>query len=164
MTLTQRIIDTPVGPVTLVATDHAVVGVYFAEHKRRPDLGAVPQGDAGGANAANSALDAAAVAFADYFAGKAPGVNLPATAQGTDFQRQVWAALRDIPAGETRTYAQIADAIGRPTAVRAVAQAIGANPLSIAVPCHRVVGSDGSITGYAGGVDRKRWLLDHERR
>jgi methylated-DNA-[protein]-cysteine S-methyltransferase len=70
--------------------------------------------------------------------------------------------LSRIPAGETRTYAQIAHAIGRPSAVRAVAGAIGANPLTIAVPCHRVVGSDGSLTGYAGGVERKRWLLDHE--
>lgn len=157
MTLTQRIIDTPVGPVTLIADESAVVGVYFAQHKRRPATEALPAGD-------NDALTAAATAFADYFDGKASGVDLPATASGTDFQRDVWAELRRIPAGETRTYAQIADAIGRPSAVRAVAQAIGANPLSIAVPCHRVVGSDGSITGYAGGVERKRWLLDHERR
>jgi len=157
MTLSQLVIDSPVGPVTLVADDHAVVGVYYAEHKRRPDIDSLPPGDG------NDALAAAAAAFADYFAGKATDVDLPATASGTAFQRDVWEALRTIPAGETRTYAQIADAIGRPTAVRAVAQAIGANPLSIAVPCHRVVGSDGSITGYAGGVERKRWLLDHER-
>ncbi|QYF88227.1 methylated-DNA--[protein]-cysteine S-methyltransferase [Brevundimonas sp. PAMC22021] len=82
---------------------------------------------------------------------------------GTDFQRRVWAALREIPAGETRSYGQLAAAIGQPTAVRAVGLANGANPVGIVTPCHRVIGAGGALTGYAGGVERKRWLLEHER-
>ena len=81
---------------------------------------------------------------------------------GTDFQRSVWKALRDIPAGETRSYGQLAAAIGAPRAVRAVGLANGANPVGVIVPCHRVIGSSGKLTGYAGGVERKRWLLAHE--
>ena len=83
---------------------------------------------------------------------------------GTEFQRRVWAALRDIPAGETRSYGQLAAAIGQPTAVRAVGLANGANPVGIVTPCHRVIGAGGALTGYAGGVERKRWLLEHERK
>lgn len=81
---------------------------------------------------------------------------------GTDFQRSVWKALRDIPAGETRTYGQLAAAIGAPRAVRAVGLANGANPVGVIVPCHRVIGANGTLTGYAGGLERKRWLLAHE--
>ena len=81
---------------------------------------------------------------------------------GTEFQQRVWSALRDIPAGTTRTYAQLAASIGRPSASRAVGHANGRNPVSIVIPCHRLIGSDGSLTGYAGGLARKRWLLQHE--
>lgn len=88
---------------------------------------------------------------------------LPVETAGTPFQREVWRALRDIPAGTTTTYAQLAERISRPKAVRAVGAANGANPVSIVVPCHRVVGANASLTGYAGGLERKRWLLDHER-
>jgi methylated-DNA-[protein]-cysteine S-methyltransferase len=154
----QRLIDSPLGPITLIASDTAVLGVYFAEHKRRPATGDLPQ------PANHPALDAAEAAFAEYFAGTANGVELPPVTTGTAFQREVWAQLREIPPGTTWTYAQVAANIGKPSAVRAVASAIGANPLSIAVPCHRVVGSDGSITGYAGGVARKQWLLNHEQK
>ncbi|MCB1636104.1 MAG: methylated-DNA--[protein]-cysteine S-methyltransferase, partial [Xanthomonadales bacterium] len=87
---------------------------------------------------------------------------LPVRTAGTAFQREVWSALRQIPRGETRSYAQLATTIGRPSAVRAVAAANGANPISLIVPCHRVIGSDGSLTGYAGGLARKGWLLRHE--
>ena len=83
---------------------------------------------------------------------------------GTDFQRRVWAALREIPSGATTTYGALARAIGRPSAARAVGHANGSNPIALVVPCHRVVGSDGALTGYAGGIERKRWLLEHERR
>ncbi|MBU1538324.1 MAG: methylated-DNA--[protein]-cysteine S-methyltransferase [Alphaproteobacteria bacterium] len=82
---------------------------------------------------------------------------------GTAFQRTVWAALRDIPAGETRSYGQLAAAIGSPRAVRAAGLANGQNPIAVIVPCHRVIGANGTLTGYAGGLERKRWLLDHER-
>ncbi|WP_062463828.1 methylated-DNA--[protein]-cysteine S-methyltransferase [Demequina soli] len=155
-TLARRDIPTPLGPLTLVADDDAMLGAYFADHRRRPAL------DALGEPAAHPVLDASEAAFAAYFAGEAADVPVVDVAAGTPFQREVWTALRAIPAGETWTYAQVAAAIGRPTATRAVAAAIGRNPLTIAVPCHRVVGADGSLTGYAGGIERKKWLIGHE--
>jgi methylated-DNA-[protein]-cysteine S-methyltransferase len=104
-------------------------------------------------------------ALARYFDGEVKAIDrLQVDGAGTDFQRAVWAALREIPCGETRSYAQIAERIGRPKAVRAVGAANGQNPIWLVVPCHRVIGADGSLTGYAGGIDRKRWLLTHERR
>ena len=90
--------------------------------------------------------------------------SLPVSLGGTEFQRHVWGALREIPVGETRSYGELAKAIGNPKAVRAVGLANGANPVAIVVPCHRVIGSDGSLTGFGGGLDRKRWLLTHEAR
>jgi methylated-DNA-[protein]-cysteine S-methyltransferase len=103
-------------------------------------------------------------AFARYFAGEL-GVldSLAVETGGTPFQRQVWQALREIPCGSTVSYGQLAERIGRPTAVRAVGLANGTNPVSVVVPCHRVIGSNGSLTGYGGGLERKRWLLNHER-
>ena len=99
-----------------------------------------------------------------YFAGDLHSIDeLPVEAGGTAFQRAVWRALRDIPCGTTISYAELARRIGRPAAVRAVGLANGANPIGIVVPCHRVIGSNGSLTGYGGGMERKRWLLDHER-
>jgi methylated-DNA-[protein]-cysteine S-methyltransferase len=99
-----------------------------------------------------------------YFAGELSAVGaLRAHTGGTVFQREVWAALRAIPVGETTSYGRLAATIGRPKAVRAVGLANGANPVAIVVPCHRVIGSNASLTGYGGGLDRKRWLLDHER-
>jgi methylated-DNA-[protein]-cysteine S-methyltransferase len=98
-----------------------------------------------------------------YFAGDASALaSVPLRMEGTEFQRAVWTALTHIPLGQTRTYAEIAAQIGRPNAVRAVGLANGSNPISIFVPCHRVIGKDGALTGYAGGVERKRWLLAHE--
>jgi O-6-methylguanine DNA methyltransferase len=99
-----------------------------------------------------------------FFAGEIEAIDaLAVCTGGTDFQRRVWAALRRIPAGTTTSYGQLAAAIGRPDAVRAVGLANGANPIVIAVPCHRVIGADGGLTGYGGGIERKRWLLAHER-
>jgi methylated-DNA-[protein]-cysteine S-methyltransferase len=111
-------------------------------------------------------------AFADartqleaYFAGDLQDFDLPLAAQGTPFQREVWAALREIPFGTTTTYGALARQVGRPLgAARAIGACNGRNPISIVVPCHRVIGSTGNIVGYAGGVDRKRWLLVHEAR
>jgi methylated-DNA-[protein]-cysteine S-methyltransferase len=98
-----------------------------------------------------------------YFAGDAHAIDgLACETAGTPFQRKVWAALREIPAGETRSYAELAARIGHPTAVRAVGLANGANPIGLVVPCHRVIGADGSLTGYGGGLPRKQWLLEHE--
>jgi methylated-DNA-[protein]-cysteine S-methyltransferase len=103
-------------------------------------------------------------AIAAYFAGDLHAIDtLPVQTAGTSFQREVWYALRQIPCGTTISYGQLATQIGRPAAVRAVGLANGANPIGVVVPCHRVIGSNGSLTGYGGGIHRKRWLLDHER-
>lgn len=98
----------------------------------------------------------------EYFAGRRRTFDIPCEPEGTDFQCAVWRAVAEVPYGATATYADIARAVGRPTAVRAVARAIGANPLIIIIPCHRIIGSDGSLTGYAGGLDKKRALLELE--
>lgn len=104
-----------------------------------------------------------ASAIGGYFAGEVHAIdNLPVKTAGTDFQRTVWRALRDIPCGSTVSYGELARRIGRPEAVRAVGLANGANPIGVVVPCHRVIGANGSLTGYGGGMERKRWLLDHE--
>jgi len=109
------------------------------------------------------APEAVRAAVAAYFGGDARAMDgLTVKTGGTDFQRSVWAALRTIPAGETWSYGQLATAIGKPSAVRAVGLANGANPVGVIVPCHRVVGANGTLTGYAGGLERKRWLLAHE--
>ncbi len=113
----------------------------------------VPASNPGGLSAAIRA----------YFAGDLTAIDgLPVATSGTDFERIVWRALRDIPCGETCSYGELASRIDRPTAVRAVGLANGRNPVGIVVPCHRVIGADGSLTGYGGGIDRKRWLLAHE--
>jgi methylated-DNA-[protein]-cysteine S-methyltransferase len=99
-----------------------------------------------------------------YFAGELDAVaSIPVATGGTTFQREVWSALRGIPVGETLSYGALAASIGRPSAVRAVGHANGANPIGVVVPCHRVIGANASLTGYAGGIERKRWLLTHER-
>jgi methylated-DNA-[protein]-cysteine S-methyltransferase len=103
-------------------------------------------------------------AVARYFAGELHAIDpLPVATAGTPFQREVWIALREIPCGTTISYGQLATRLGRPAAVRAVGLANGANPIGVVVPCHRVIGANGSLTGYGGGIERKRWLLDHER-
>lgn len=105
-----------------------------------------------------------ATALKNYFAGELGAIdNLPVQTAGTPFQRAVWRALREIPRGATESYSKLAQRIGRPTAVRAVGLANGSNPIGIVVPCHRVIGANGSLTGYGGGMERKRWLLKHER-
>lgn len=109
-------------------------------------------------------LNALTNAIGTYFAGDLRAIDtLPVQTAGTPFQREVWSALREIACGTTASYAKLAERIGRPTAVRAVGLANGANPIGVIVPCHRVIGSNGSLTGYGGGIERKRWLLKHER-
>ncbi len=108
-------------------------------------------------------LDSAARQLDDFFAGKRRSFSIPLHAAGTDFQRRVWDALQSIPYGTTISYAQLAREVGRPSAVRAIAGAVGANPMSIFVPCHRVIGSDGALTGYAGGLEAKHFLLELEK-
>lgn len=155
-------IGSPLGDLLAVGEDRAggvaLHGLYFAgaPHARR----AVPDG----AREDASAFAGVAAQLAEYFAGTRTSFDLALDARGTEFQRAVWRALVAIPYGETRTYAEIARAIGRPEAVRAVGAANGRNPLSIVVPCHRVVGADGALTGYAGGLANKRRLLEVEAR
>jgi methylated-DNA-[protein]-cysteine S-methyltransferase len=99
----------------------------------------------------------------EYFAGDRDSFDLPVEPEGTEFQRAVWSALAEIPFGETRSYGQIAAAVGRPKAARAVGMANNRNPIAVIVPCHRVIGAGGALVGYAGGIERKTWLLTHER-
>jgi methylated-DNA-[protein]-cysteine S-methyltransferase len=122
-----------------------------------------PGGTGAPGDPADEPFAAAARQLAAYFAGQLTRFSLPLSPRGTEFQRQVWAALQEIPYGQTVTYGQLAADLGRPAASRAVGLANGRNPVSIVVPCHRVIGSDGSLTGYGGGLDRKRYLLDLEQ-
>lgn len=149
---TKTVIDSPVGPLTLVAEDGALAGLYLREHRHAPSLD-LPVGVAPGGVVEQ--LEA-------YFTGESRAFDVPLSVGGTPFQQEAWAALATIPYGETWSYAKLAAEIGRPRAVRAVGLANGRNPVSIVVPCHRVVGADGSLTGYGGGLAAKQWLLDHE--
>ena len=148
--------DSPVGRLRLIAADEGLTGLYFPDHRH------VRNGE-GKAVAGHPVLDQARKELAEYFAGERTEFTTPLAPAsirgGTEFQRQVWAALCAIPHGETRSYGDIARAIGRPSAVRAVGAANGLNPISIFVPCHRVIGGSGSLTGYGGGLEVKRWLL-----
>lgn len=149
-------IDSPLGTLTLVAADGTLSAVYMTDQRYRPDEATFGRSDP-------DAFGHVLTQLAEYFAGERAVFDLPLTLEGTPFQREVWQALREIPYGETRTYGDLAAALGRPNAARAVGLANGRNPLSIVVPCHRLVGSDGSLTGYGGGLERKRYLLDLER-
>lgn len=164
LTLSLDRLPSPLGEILLVAdAAGAVRALDFHDHEERMMR---LLGRHYGTSVLRPGRAPAAVrdALGAYFAGDALALDALTTATGgTDFQRQVWAALRRIPAGETRSYGQLAAAIGRPTAVRAVGLANGANPVGVIVPCHRVIGAGGALTGYAGGVERKRWLLAHER-
>jgi methylated-DNA-[protein]-cysteine S-methyltransferase len=152
----HTIIDSPVGPLTLVGTRDALTGLYMRRQRHRP-----PQDRFGEPDPAPFAE--AIEQLADYFAGRRTEFDLPLAPRGTEFQRRVWAALRQIPYGRTVSYGELAAEIGRPSAARAVGMANGRNPIGIIVPCHRVVGATGDLTGYGGGLDRKRQLLDLER-
>ncbi len=158
----QRYVDvaSPLGLLRLIAREGAIT------HIRLPiDPGPTPDSPAAGGDDPSSAiLREAARQLDEYFVGQRRTFELPLAPEGTPFQRAAWAALTAIPFGETRSYGDQARAIGRPKAVRAVGGANGRNPIAIVVPCHRVIGSDGSLTGYGGGEAAKRWLLAHERR
>ncbi len=157
MHLASATLPSPVGPLTLIADTTGMVAVLW--ENERP--GRVPlDGDVG--SDAMPILQEAKRQFEEYFNGQRQTFDLPLSAKGTPFQRNVWKALTAIPYGTTRTYAEIARKIGRPRAVRAVGAAIGRNPLSILVPCHRVIGSNGKLTGFAGGLPRKAILLKLE--
>jgi methylated-DNA-[protein]-cysteine S-methyltransferase len=155
---THVTLGSPVGPLTLVARDGALVGLYMHAQRHRP--GEAVFGLAGDPEA--EPFTAAASQLSAYFAGELTSFDLPLRPAGTAFQQKVWMALSDIPYGQTITYGELAAGIGSPAASRAVGLANGKNPISIVVPCHRVIGTDGSLTGYGGGLERKRFLLDLE--
>lgn len=152
----HTVIDSPYGPLTLVADDGTLCGLYMSEQRHRPPEETFGARDETPFGAAEEQLTA-------YFAGELTEFILQLRLHGTPFQRSVWEQLTKIPYGETRTYGDLADALGNPNASRAVGLANGRNPVGIIVPCHRVVGSDGSLTGYGGGLERKQRLLDFER-
>jgi methylated-DNA-[protein]-cysteine S-methyltransferase len=154
--VSSRRIDSPVGVLTLFADEHALLGVYFEGHKPAPRVRETL------ANAHASVLDAAARDLDAYFADAAHRFSVRRAPRGTELERAVWAVLARIPRGQTRTYGAIATELGRPGAARAIGSAVARNPLSIVVPCHRVIGASGALTGFAGGLSRKRWLLAHE--
>ena len=153
--MTHMRIDTPIGELTLIARDGALAGLRFPGYDR-----------AGGTistEGTEPVLEAAAAQLREYFAGERTAFDLPLALDGTPFQQEVWRALADIPYGETVSYGEQAKRLGRPDAVRAVGAANGRNPIAIVLPCHRVIGADGSLTGFGGGLETKRRLLDLEQ-
>jgi methylated-DNA-[protein]-cysteine S-methyltransferase len=145
------VLDTPMGPLTVRSTDKGIASIHFGNN--------VPETAAGDSSFGQKASEQ----LGEYFNGKRTRFELPLDVQGTPFQRAVWNELQRIPYGETRSYGEIAKAIGKPGAARAVGMANHDNPIAVVIPCHRVVGSDGSLTGYAGGLHLKARLLSIER-
>lgn len=167
----SRTIDTPVGPLTIIASGVGVRAVLWPDDDegRVPDAANIDLIDRESTDDPESSeqteiLDAAVAQLGEYFAGTRTGFDLALDPVGTDFQQLAWKALRAIPFGRTISYGEQAEQMGDRRKARAVGAANGKNPISIIVPCHRVVGSNGSLTGFAGGIDTKRMLLDHERR
>jgi methylated-DNA-[protein]-cysteine S-methyltransferase len=152
--MTYAVVDSPLGPLTLVAKVGAVAGLYMTDHRHQPTIDG---------HRDDSVLPELREQLAAYFTRDLKEFDVRTAVTGTPFQVRVWTALARIPYGETWSYAQLAREVGSPAAVRAVGLANGKNPVSIVVPCHRVVGSDGSLTGYGGGLARKQQLLELER-
>jgi methylated-DNA-[protein]-cysteine S-methyltransferase len=146
------VVDSPIDPLLLVGDETGLRELQMEPHEPPP-----------GAERDDEALAPVAAQLADYFAGRRLAFDLPLTPVGTAFQQKVWRALRDIPYGRTTTYGEIATGLGQPTASRAVGLANGRNPIAVIVPCHRVIGANGTLTGFGGGLPRMRWLLEHER-
>lgn len=159
MTFAYTIFPSPVGALKLVASDAGLAAILWENDRAdRVPLGAMVE------DRDHPVLVETARQLTAYFAGKSTTFTVLLDFRGTAFQKSVWAALLTIPAGETRSYAEIAAQVGRPTAFRAVGAANGKNPISIIAPCHRVIGSNGSLTGFAGGLEGKKYLLELEQR
>ncbi|WNV88227.1 methylated-DNA--[protein]-cysteine S-methyltransferase [Umezawaea sp. Da 62-37] len=156
MTATHTVLDSPIGDLTVVADDGVVIGLYFPQHWTRPDPGTFGE-------RADEGFDTVATQLEEYFAGTRELFDLPTRADGNPFQLRVWEQIRQIPYGRTATYGALATALGDPSLARTVGTAVGSNPLSILTACHRVVGKNGALTGYAGGLERKQHLLDLEQ-
>src|SRR5690554_4776926 len=144
-------IETPIGILELKGTAEGLVSVLFKDEENDSPSKEIPE-----------ELQDSAKQLQEYFEGKRTEFNIKLSPEGTDFQKKVWKQLEEIPFGKTATYRQIANQLGNPKVIRAAASANGKNPISIIIPCHRVIGADGSLTGYAGGLHRKKWLLEHE--
>jgi AraC family transcriptional regulator of adaptative response/methylated-DNA-[protein]-cysteine methyltransferase len=164
--LTGRWLETPLGPMLAVVSDKGLVMLEFVDRRaletelaemRRSFASAIVPGD-------HPLLDRVAGQLDEYFAGARSAFDIPLDPRGTPFELRVWEALRTIPCGETRSYVDIARQAGTPTGSRAIGRANGRNKIAIVIPCHRVIRSDGALCGYGGGLWRKQWLLDHERR
>ncbi len=151
-------VKTPIGTFVVAARGDALKGGWFEDQKYFPQISA----EHGWRATETPVLRVAQQQLDDYFQGRLTTFDLPLAPEGTEFQRQVWHALAGVPCGTTTTYAELARTLGRPRAFHPVGAAVGRNPISVIIPCHRALGSDGSLTGYAGGLARKRWLLDHE--
>ncbi len=156
MRTTTTSIDSPVGVLTLTARNGVLTRLYMHEQRHAPAQSPEWQRD-------DREFEEIVAQLEAYFAGTLSRFEMPLATDGTDFQRRVWAALQEIPYGETISYGELAQYVGKPGASRAVGLANGRNPIGIVIPCHRVIGADGSLTGYGGGLERKVWLLDHER-
>ena len=156
LTITHTAIESPLGDLTAVARGNELIGLYFPHHWHRPDPSTFGRADDTGAEAVRRQLG-------EYFAGQRRSFDLTLAAEGGELQRRVWALIDRVPYGETATYGQLASELGDKTTPQEVGAAVGRNPLSILVPCHRIVGSSGKLTGYAGGLHRKQFLLDLER-
>jgi methylated-DNA-[protein]-cysteine S-methyltransferase len=154
--ITTTTMESPVGTLTLTAVDGRLTGLHMDGQRHAPASSVDWERDDAGLADVAEQLEA-------YFAGSREEFDVALDLQGTDFQCEVWAGLLGIPYGETVSYGELARRVGRPGASRAVGLANGRNPVAIIVPCHRVIGADGTLTGYGGGLDRKVWLLDHER-
>ena len=154
------VIDSMLGPLTIVAEDGQIRCLYMDLQRHRPVDGELGEPEPRGRGVAP--FKAAADQLDAYFEGERTRFDLPLAPVGSEFQQRVWAALQEIPYGQTESYGEVAERIGSPGAARAVGLANGKNPISILIPCHRVVGANGSLTGYGGGLDRKRQLLDLE--
>jgi methylated-DNA-[protein]-cysteine S-methyltransferase len=154
-------VESPIGRLMLTTDGAALTGLYMNLYRNKPSkLPGV--GDDWIQNATIDPLPAAARQLKEYFAGKRREFDLPLRMEGTEFQQRVWRELTKIPFGETRSYGQLAKRLNNPNGSRAVGLANGRNPIAVIVPCHRVIGADGSLTGFGGGLDRKEWLLTHE--
>jgi len=152
-------IDSPIGRLLLGTDGEVLVRIDMDVPSRRPR-----ELESWASDAAAGPLPEVARQLDEYFAGRRRAFDLPLRLTGTEFQRRAWHSLMEIPYGETRSYGEQAKRIGNPNASRAVGLANGRNPIPIVVPCHRVIGADGSLTGFGGGIERKRWLLEHEGR
>lgn len=150
-------VDSPVGPLELTSNGEALCGVHMMGQDPTPSFAGSKPGE-------DAVLRAAAAQLAEYFAGTRRQFDVPLHMGGTEFQRRVWSGLLKIPFGERTSYGALAGALGAVNASRAVGSANRCNPIGIIVPCHRVVGSNGTLTGYAGGLPNKQWLLEHEAR